>query len=407
MKLLSRENIYTFLLSVFLVTLPITFNLNSILLIGIVVFFVLDKQENLKNKIKNQLKNKLVLAMILYFLVQCIGMIYTENIDEGLKRITTCIPFLVLPIVLVSEPISKNKIKLVVMIFQIAVIFALCYYALLQKFEFGRSLHSMSSFAFYKVGISQTYLGAMIYLATIISISEAYKNRNRAFNLLLIPFFLYFLFISSSRVALLVLFIALMFFVFVELKEKAKYIKSFIVVLVLVSVVSGIYLSPRLNQKSSAFFRTFDFDMEVIITKNRITETKNTVEHRMLISYLAFSIIKENPIFGVGTGDYKQELLKKYKLINFKAGVKSVFNTHNQYIEEYLKVGFLGGITILGLIFIFYKLSLDHKSYMMFYVTLYISIVCLTESFFVRHHGVAFSVFFIAFFYKYEKIFSV
>jgi len=145
-----------------------------------------------------------------------------------------------------------------------------------------------------------------------------------------------------------------------------------------------------------------DFDFKTILTKNQISNTRNSIEYRVLINYCSYNVLKNN-IFGVGLGDNRDELIKEYYIINFRAGIKEKFNCHNQYMEEFTKQGVVGGIFFISLIFFLLKKGLKTKRHF-FYTALYVSLVCLVESYFYRHHGVMFAAFFLPLFYSLEKL---
>ena len=88
--------------------------------------------------------------------------------------------------------------------------------------------------------------------------------------------------------------------------------------------------------------------------------------------------------------------------MNFIAGIKQKFNTHNQYLENFIELGFLGFIGVILLMIITIKEGLKNKS-LLFYTAVGVAFLCLFESFFARHHGVAFFAFYIPLFYKFES----
>ena len=60
----------------------------------------------------------------------------------------------------------------------------------------------------------------------------------------------------------------------------------------------------------------------------RININKNTLE-----------VIKDNWLWGTGTGDFHEALYKKYKTNGFKEGADLLYNAHNQYFEEWARGG--------------------------------------------------------------------
>ena len=132
--------------------------------------------------------------------------------------------------------------------------------------------------------------------------------------------------------------------------------------------------------------------------------TSNTLEMRLIKWYCAWEIIKEHPITGVGTGDYNQALIEKYNEIDFKKGMVYKYNTHNQFIEEFLKFGVLGGLFFLLFIgFIFYQ-AIRSKNELLMLSILTVSAFMMVESIFERQHGVVFFSLFISLAYLYPQL---
>ena len=62
----------------------------------------------------------------------------------------------------------------------------------------------------------------------------------------------------------------------------------------------------------------------------------------------SIEIIKENVFFGVGTGDVKTELNKKYEEKNIQQALKDNLNSHNQFLQTYVAIGLPGFILLLA-----------------------------------------------------------
>ena len=188
-----------------------------------------------------------------------------------------------------------------------------------------------------------------------------------------------------------------------KLLPNVSFIKKAIISL---TIVGGLFIIayqvPQVKKKIDITVRTMDFDFKTILTKNQISISRNTVEYRILINYSGMQILKRN-IFGVGIGDYREALIEQYNVLNFRAGKKRKFNSHNQYMEEFVKQGVIGGAIFIFLMFFVLKKGAINKSHF-YYVGIYIALVCLVESFFHRQHGVMFAAFFLPLFYNIEKL---
>lgn len=399
----KREDYFLSVLALFLITLPISYGLNSISVILIGVFFFIDKTANILLKLKRLKSNKLFLLFLLFFLVQLIGLFYTQDFNRGLKLIQNFLPFLVLPLTLLSEPIlAKKCAKLLYAncIFMFLLLIGL----LIAQFTINGNFTRFEHQLFETLDISTFYFSAFIYLNIITVLFHLRHEKFR--NLLdigLILFFVYFLILLGARISLVITLISLtLFFIrFVNFKKNDFSKKTILIICTVLVTSIAAYQIPQIKKKVDITVRTMDFDFETILTKNQISITRNSIEYRVLINYCSFQIFKEN-IIGVGTGDNRVEMQNQYQKLNFRAGILENFNCHNQYFEEATKTGVFGLISFTLLLGFTFYTSLKEKR-LLFYVVIYISLVCLTESYFYRHHGIMFGAFFIALFSNLEK----
>ncbi len=125
---------------------------------------------------------------------------------------------------------------------------------------------------------------------------------------------------------------------------------------------------------------------------------------RLIKWYCASEVIKDNLFVGVGTGDYNDVLVQKYKDIDFKKGMVYGYNTHNQYLEEFLKFGVFGGLFfIIFMIYIVYQ-AVRFKNWFLVSIIFTMCAFMLVESIFERQHGVVFFSFFIPLVYLYHQL---
>jgi len=398
----KREYFFLGVLALFLITLPISYGLNSISVILIGVFFFIDKKSNILLKLKRLKNNKLFLLFILFFSVQLIGLFYTQDFSRGIKLIQNFLPFLVLPLTLLSEPINaKNCAKLLYA--NSIYMFLLLVGLLIAQFAVNGNFIRFEQQLFVDLDISTFYFSAFIYLNVITLLFHfRHKKFRNVLDIGLILFFIYFLILLSARISLIITVISVtLFFIRFAYFKKNDILKKTILITSCVFITSvSAYQIPQIKKKIDITIRTMDFDFETILTKNQISITRNSIEYRVLINYCSVQIFKEH-IFGVGTGDNRTEMHKQYIKLNFRAGILENFNCHNQYLEEATKTGILGLISFILLLVFTFKIALKQKR-LLFYIIIYISLVCLTESYFYRHHGIMFGAFFMALFYNLE-----
>jgi O-antigen ligase len=154
------------------------------------------------------------------------------------------------------------------------------------------------------------------------------------------------MFITGGRAGQVMYFAMLVILVFQYFPKnafKALLISSF----VLISTSSIFYLNSKIfsDRVDSAVTELSDY-------KNH---TKSSTGLRISTAINSWDIIKENPLIGVGTGDYRTEFIKfsdknELGLTNFHNGVMT-YNPHNMYILILVQFGLVG---LLALLYMFY-----------------------------------------------------
>lgn len=396
--ILHREKLIFYLVLIVFISFPISYAINNISMVGLLVVFFMDKKENIKSKLKGVLKDKLVKFYVLFFCMQLLGLFYTENLEFGLTRVEKYLPFLFLPAVLSQEKFNKEKFNKLMNIVKYGITIIFLYYLFVHTIIDGRELNTFVHFTLnVKMKISQFYLAFIIMIPFLQSMYQVKNNNNKYINFLILLISIFLLVILGNVTTLL--FLTLYFFYLLLKKTKITYKKFATGIFLVVFLGVLMYQIPMVNNKFQLLYKTTDFNLKTIKTKNKFTHTKNTFEHRVLINIYAFQLIKENFPFGVGTGDFFQELVNKYKINNFKVGFEDRLNNHNQYLEEFLKTGIFGGFAFIYLLFILFKSSIKNKDFAL-PVTLFFMLVCMVESLLFRQHGVLIFSFFIPFFIK-------
>lgn len=98
----------------------------------------------------------------------------------------------------------------------------------------------------------------------------------------------------------------------------------------------------------------------------------------------------DNYVFGVGTGDYKDELNSYYRVHNMDEYEKGSFNAHNQFIHSFLSNGILGVLAFVLLIAHPLYLAVKHGSALGVLTFFPFIIYAMTEVYLGRLQGVAF-----------------
>ncbi|WP_431157039.1 O-antigen ligase family protein [Winogradskyella poriferorum] len=118
---------------------------------------------------------------------------------------------------------------------------------------------------------------------------------------------------------------------------------------------------------------------------------------RMYKWQTALSIFKENPIFGIGNGDIKVEMDKKYALLDQDEFDLFGYNAHNQYLDALATKGVFGLMVLLLFIggsLYFSMVNSSHYSKLLFVLILINLISFITENILDINKGIVFLFFF-------------
>jgi O-antigen ligase len=157
------------------------------------------------------------------------------------------------------------------------------------------------------------------------------------------------IFITGGRAGQVMYFAMLVVLVFQYFPKntfKALLISSF----VLISTSSTFYLNSKIfsDRVDSAVTELSDY-------KNNI---KSSTGIRISAAINSWDIIKENPIIGVGTGDYKNEFIKAS--VKNKFGLENtlmIHNPHNMYVLILVQFGLVGLLTMLYMFYAQIKIA--------------------------------------------------
>lgn len=392
---ITREQIYSILLGVFMFFLTIGYNGAAYSFIALLLFFLIDK--NLIKKLKG-LNISIYLPFFLYLLVLSIGLLYTSNIPKGLEELRVRLPLLLFPIVLLTEPISFNKVQKILLLFKYWLfVWALVLIAHKLKYH-NHTLWDLSSFSLFELtGIHQLFF-SQFYLLILVYIFYQHNNKqiSTVKALVEIAFIVFFLVVlGSGLIIILALFFSFLYFL-IALKSNILKISSILFLCVGMYAVKDTMLIKNRIYKLTHI----EWNIQKNIEKHQIKDLNefnsyNTLEFRILKWYTSVEIIKNNVLTGVGTGDYQDAINDGYKKIDFKNGIRSKFNSHNQFLEDFVKIGILGFVTVFSIFAIPLYFAYKQKNHLLMIWILISLATAIIESIFDRFHGVAIYAFFI------------
>jgi len=375
-------------------------------------------QKNILTKVRGAFKFNYFLFIFFFYILCLAGLLYTANIKRGLFDVQIKLSLLIFPIIFFSSSnyfIERKKYVINSFIIGNLIASLICIsYATYRSFKNGGDeifsiviWPGMKNWSFFKLLFSgyslYNYDSLSVFMHPsyfsihlILSIYFIYDKlflkksietrKGKIVNYSLLVFFLIMILLIQARgtiVAIVIISAYEIIVLFLTKKDTKLKIGLSILVVLFVLLVSGSF--------------TRFFTLKEGISKGSYGQLKKE-NVRIQLWEKAIEVIKKNVLFGVGTGDIKDELMAKYDSHLKEYAKGNYYNCHNEFLETMIKLGIPGiGILIIMLFapFLWEKNYQQNRILLIF--CLLIAIHFLFESMLERLHGVVFFSYFYSF----------
>lgn len=319
--------------------------------------------------------------IFVYLAIITIGTLYSFDLNQSIKVLETNFSFLAIPLVLKTIRLNSKKIELLFFGYLYGLSLASCmclFNALLTFVEKG----NVNSFFYYNltepIGFQPTYfayhLSFGICLSLYLIYTDQIKIKRNLFTINIIFLFI-ILMLAASRTAYVGVLFILSFYVLKFLFNNS--IKSHKYVAILSSfLLFAMLLINHYNWNDS-----------------RTDSRSGTDYWERFPLWQAALQANPNPLFGVGTGDYKAVLNQYYLQQGMKLFATDSYNSHNQFIQIYFSNGILGLLILCILICRPLYLSFIVQNQLGIIIIFPFIIYGITEVFLGRFQGIIFFVF--------------
>ncbi|MFN4082250.1 MAG: O-antigen ligase family protein [Bacteroidia bacterium] len=341
---LTYNKLYLFLIYIAITSLllvdvsPIPLSVSMALMFVVPFFYVKPKYI-----ISNLINNKKMIMLMCCFLALVPSLFYTKNYNYLFERWQIALPFLLLPIAfsnthkITKSQFAKVLLWLALQVFLIALV-AIIYYIFHTDEVNQRYLESqvMPTILTHHPTYSMLVAFSIYIIYYVITSKKTYLNVWQKNTLWFVAFFLFvFQHIYSVRIGLLALYIL----IFIEIARLVFISKQyFLAIIGLVTVLAIAIVTIKYSPTVQNKIKNSQKDLNVM------QSNQNADHHSMamrIISYkIALQIIKENPIWGVGLGNMKDELEKRYQLLYPE--MKKRIIPHNLFLFLGASIGIFG-----------------------------------------------------------------
>lgn len=397
------NKLYLLLFGLLAFSIPLFDRIAAIAIVLIMFTWIIEGKFSQKfQRIKKDKFRRYILLFGLIYLFYLAGFFYSKNQYNGLLDLQTKLSLLIFPIIFSTldyNVIKGKKGK----IFYYFIIGCVVITAVLLGRSFINFLTSNSADEFFYSNLSwyhhASYLSMFLVFAVGIFLYQIhtktiFKNKSGLLFHTLIIYFSIFILMLSSKAGIISLLIIILSHIGVLLYKK-QYLKGVAILVILSVAIWGMF-----SLFSVTSSRISDAHQALANETVKKGATDSTSE-RILIWQSAVSIIKENVLFGVGTGDADDALLKTYKTNQYSGALENRLNAHNQYLQTFIATGIIGFFVLIGVLFIPVYPALKRRNILYLLLLFLVTFNLLFESMFERQAGVVFYAFFNTLFFFY------
>ncbi len=394
MKSISISKTIEALLILSALALPLFLNVAIISWVLIAILRMSHAEER-KAMVSNFKQYRLLWMLPLLYSLYVVGLLWTSNFKYAGLDLQIKMTFLLLPFVIGTLNFSNEQIKKVLYGFVGGTFIAAVYLLLKAYLVFEETNDALSFFyaALTSPLMHPTYFGMYVNLSILILLAQLGKSYFDVKHVVLefgLLFFILIAILIEARTAQAATLITVVGMIGYNLVKKNYSTPSIILLLFLTFFTFGA------NRYLTSINNRYDLVVSAIESKSQTDQKKqyDSTTGRIEIWKLAGGLIKENILFGTGTGDVRDELVKTYYANDFEYGYAKKLNAHNQFLQIWATVG------IIGLLLFLLALLLPLLKFNSYPQLIYPSFVllmalnALTESTLEVQRGVLFFAFF-------------
>lgn len=334
-----------------------------------------------------------------YFTLHFIGLLYSDNLNFGWFDIEVKLSMLIFPVLMYftrKRYLNQQFFKNLLTSFLIGCLFTILINLVwsIVEYKAGKGtevFYYISVSRFFHPSYISLYLCFALYvlLQRIVSFIEKRNYFITIWYVFFAVLLLFYVFLLSSKAGILgSLIVTIVFFGVYFWKKYTPLVSFSLLGIILLIFFSSIFFIPNVRMR---------FESMALAVFNPPNNTENVSDgttSRLNVWKSSFELALQNLPFGVGTGDVKIELIKKYRANGMEYSADRQLNAHCQYLQSFVAVGILGLFTLVAMFLYpvwFFSKRIDT---LFFILILLFGFNVLFESMFEVQAGVVFFSFF-------------
>ncbi len=348
-----------------------------------------DLRKKLKHSFNNKYHKSIFIIVCIFYAIHIIGLLHTENISKGMVDLQLKIIMLLFVIAMagLNEFYKKKPYHIPASFLSGTFVISLITLIIGIIKGFSNLSPNIQNLNF----IHHTYISMYVNFSVILSFYFFEKHiiiKPRGIWLIITVFFGMVIWLLQSRAGIIIYALTIISWIIYK-SQKLNYLKFFSLSLIVIILGMSIFFIS----KNKRFEPILNMISNYSYSQQKTTVKKN-IPIRIKIWNSSFNIIQKNWLIGVGTGDVKKELIKIYESKGYWVCYANHFNTHNQFLGTFVKLGIIGFILLIFMIFVPLYYSIKRKYYLLTGFLFLIIFYWLIESMLLRLSGIAFFVLF-------------
>jgi O-antigen ligase len=299
-----------------------------------------------KEDFQKGLKNKWFWILFGFLLLHGVSAALSENKQEALTSIEVKMSFLAFPYFLFLFTLNKITVRNIFVAFVSGCFFALLTCLARASFIY---INSGDNYFFYNKFSYWIHTGyfSMYMLFSLVIVQIAYPAwfgkdpYNKYIRWILSGMLMLGIFLCASKIGYIAFFITGIFIVLTKFRSKLNAKTIAVTSLLILALLFTLYkLTPGPFERLGAAFSA--------TSSGSIDKTSGeSTAVRILIWEQCVSIIKDNFLFGVGSGDANDVLYAKYQEQGLQGAMEHNLNAHNQFFQTFIALGVFGFLILL------------------------------------------------------------
>jgi O-antigen ligase len=339
------------------------------------------------------------ILMIGLYVLFLIGMFFTDNLERGWFNLEVKLSLVAFPISFIGYGyMDKRQYERILYTFLLGVLIA-AVYCLGQSaykvfFRNAKYFHFLSNR--YSVIIHQSYFAMYLVFATVILTYMEWPVFRRDKIGRTIATIVGILFLSISTIMTgskigFIMWIVVICTITIYLIQELKYKWLPISMLMVLMSVAGAFIqtTPELKTRILKLIELNEGELARDVTGNIESTSARTVVYKS-----AWNVIKNQPWYGSGTGDYQDALDEEYLTKGDQNLYNRHLNAHNLFLQTWISTGIPGLMLIFSIFVVIFQHSFSTGERVYLAFSAVIALISLTESPFNVQAGVVFFSFF-------------